>query len=200
MNGDLASLVAITSHLVLAGVFGLAGVAKVARPGGADALARALTGSSRATRRQLVRGLGSFEIVIALLLIAGFAPLLALTVANATLEVFTAVWLRLRKLGYDGACGCFGGVEERSEGNGVVFRNAALVGLGLMGTVGHAFGGQGMATLLEAPTREIATAAAIGIVAVFAYSFSAELARLTGLGRVRWHRRRQELGSRPTDG
>ncbi|MGH2674834.1 MAG: MauE/DoxX family redox-associated membrane protein, partial [Actinomycetota bacterium] len=131
MSHEMDALLAL-SRLVLAGVFGGAGIAKLVRPGAAGTAAADL-GVPPRLRRPAALGLPLVEVVVAVALVApppwgwwGAVGALGLLVAFTTAVALAVV--RGRAAG----CRCFGQREPAPSGVGSLVRNQLLVGLAVL--------------------------------------------------------------------
>lgn len=83
-------------------------------------------------------GLSAIEVCVGLFLLHGIALRVATTFAELFLVVATIALVRLRALGFDGGCGCFGETGATHIGVSSIVRNTLFFLVG-----GYALGGAG---------------------------------------------------------
>lgn len=134
-----AAWAAVPARLLLAGVFGLAGLLKIDDPGASVRAVRAYDLLPDWLAVAVGRGLPAFELALAVALLLGVALRLTATVAAGLLAVFIVgvgtAWAR----GLQIDCGCFGGggVTDNPSYGTEIARDVALlavaVGLAVVG-------------------------------------------------------------------
>jgi peroxiredoxin/uncharacterized membrane protein YphA (DoxX/SURF4 family) len=155
------------ARLVLAGVFALAGVGKLADRRGAE---RALTefGLPEVVGIPLARALPVAELAVAAALVWGGASRLGAAGALVLLGAFSVAVAANLTWGRTPDCHCFGQMHSRPIGAGTLARNAVLGGLSALVLLGPAGGVGGWWADLETPQRVMALAvvALAGVVAL----------------------------------
>lgn len=135
---DAAVLIA---RLVLAGVLGAAGLAKLLRPS-ASREAMTAFGIPGPLVPALAVAVPVAEIIVAVALVPATTAGAAAVAAFLLLAAFTlGVGLNLAR-GRSPACGCFGAVSDRPIGRGTMARNLALMALAALVAVGEAAGNE----------------------------------------------------------
>ena len=132
------ALVALIARLVLAGVFGVAGVAKL-RDRAGTRTALAAFGAPTGSLRTLVIALPAMELATAALLLPAATALAGSILALALLLVFTAAVARTLARGETPACHCFGQLHSRPTGPWTLIRNGVLIvvaGIAVAGSAG----------------------------------------------------------------
>ncbi len=147
----------LVARLVMAGVFALAGLGKLAdRSGAREALAG--FGVPGAVGRPLARTLPVVELIVAVTLVAGGASRIGAAGALVLLGAFSlAVAVNLVR-GRTPDCHCFGQMHSRPIGPGTLARNAGLGALGVLILLGPDGAVGGWWDGLESPERVMAMA------------------------------------------
>jgi hypothetical protein len=114
--------------------FVCAGVLKLAQPSSAGDALKEL-GVSRALEAPLTFGLGLFELVLGVLLVAIGGPVV-MSVAAIVLVAFTAVLARLHRRAPDASCGCLGDLSTPGGHVRGIARNTCLLTLLAVALVG----------------------------------------------------------------
>jgi uncharacterized membrane protein YphA (DoxX/SURF4 family)/peroxiredoxin len=157
----------LVARLVLAGVFALAGLGKLADRRGAE---RALTefGLPEAVGTPLARALPVAELAVAAALVSGGESRLGAAGALVLLAAFSVAVAANLARGRTPDCHCFGQMHSRPIGAGTLARNAVLGGLSALVLLGPAGGVGGWWVDLETPERVMALAvvALAGVVAL----------------------------------
>lgn len=105
----------------------ISGIAKLFYSGSVDTALRVLGVAADAPRRTMGSAIAPTELLLALWLAAGWMPLAAAVLAVLLMLVFNVVLWRLRALGYDGGCGCFGGRSSGPVRRVHLLRNAVML-------------------------------------------------------------------------
>ena len=126
-----AAWAAVPARLLLAGVFGVAGVLKIDDPAGSVRAVRAYDLLPDWLAVAVGRGLPAFELALAVALLLGVALRLSAGVAAGLLTVFLIGIVSAAARGLQIDCGCFGGggvTDDPSYGTEIA-RDVALLAL-----------------------------------------------------------------------
>jgi methylamine dehydrogenase accessory protein MauD len=165
-------VVLVVTRLVLAGVFVVAAVGKLAdRAGSREAVAR--FGVPASLVGAVSAGLPVIELGVAVGLVVVATAAWAAVAAAALLVVFCVAIVRLMVRGEAPDCHCFGSVGSAAVGAGTLVRNLVLVGLaGFVAVAGWGDGGESVGQLAASLG---AVAIVLGVVIVLQGAFSWQL-------------------------
>lgn len=162
---------------LLGAVFGIAGIAKLARPRAFHGTLVRLVG--RRAAGPPARVLPVAECLLALWLLSGLAPRPAAALALLLLAAMSAFLWRLARRGQELGCACFGELAAATPGRALA-RNAAL-------------GGAAVAVLVAPEARPGSLGQALGLASVTAGIACVWMLAGALAGRVEWLRRTEAV-------